>query len=155
MKLNRSYIYFMLAWLGLPGPTLAQEPIVYNTQESYEQVKENLEFAITNQGLLISGVLKVAYMLDNTRKDLGYESVLLQGDSFYFCSAQHTYAMIAADPRNIVNCPFSVAVYVTLDEPDVVYVAYRPPQILGPNGEQATSDLAKLLDTIARNTVEE
>jgi len=147
-----AFSWFLLSW---PGMARSQDAVVYSTQENYEQVKENLEFAIINQGLLIRGVMKIGEMLDNTRNDLGYERVLLQGHAFDFCSAQHTYAMIAVDPRNIVNCPFSVAVYVTLEQPDIVYVAYRIPRFLGAGSEQTAAALAAMLDTIARDAVAE
>ena len=149
--------FLCLGLLGILGFVQAQDEqsqaVVYSTQQSYEQVKENLEFAITNQGLLIRGIMKIGEMLDNTRQDLGYEPVLLQGDAFDFCSALHTYAMIATDPRNIVNCPFTVVAYVTLEQPDTVYVAYRVPQLLGDESGQVRADIAKLLETIARDTV--
>ena len=159
MKNRRNGIYrgacIIFGWLLWLTAAYGQEPVVYSTQEPYEQVKENLEFAITNQGLLIRGIMKIGEMLDNTRKDLGYEPVLLRGDAFDFCSAQHTYAMIAADPRNIVNCPFTIVVYVTLEQPELVYLAYRVPQLLGPNGAQVSAAIAEMLDTIARDTIAE
>ena len=153
----RLILLLVLSLLGMPESAQAQEDhqqtVVYSTQQSYEQVKENLEFAITNQGLLIRGIMKIGEMLDNTRKDLGYKPVLRYGDAFDFCSAQHTYAMIAADPRNIVNCPFTVVVYATLEQPDTVYVAYRIPQLQGDESGQVRADIAALLDTIARDAV--
>jgi len=128
--------------------------VTYSVVEDYSWVRQNLEAAITNQGLVISGVLHIADMLTRTGPDLGYQDdVYLQGESLEFCSADITQKMTRLDPRNIGICPFTVAVYVTAAEPERVYVAYRRSRLLGA-ASQIEQSADELLDTIAREAVE-
>lgn len=150
-KLLVGLLGIALVWLIPIGH--AQQAVVYSTTEDYEQIKENLEFAITNQGLLIRGVMHIGTMLDNTRKDLGYDPVLLHGDAFEFCSAKFAYQMIKADPRNIVVCPFTVSVYVTLEQPQHTHIAYQVPGLYGENAAQISADIGALLDAIAQDAI--
>ena len=98
--------------------------------------------------------MHIGDMLARTGKDLGHATVYLSAESLTFCSADLSYRMMAADPRNIAACPYVLVVYVTAAEPEKVYVAYRKPRLLG-DAATVESDIAQLLDTIAREAVAE
>ena len=118
--------------------------------EDFAQALENLEFAVTGQGLVINNTMHIGEMLARTGEDLGHEPVFGQAESVAFCSAQLTYRMLRADPRNITVCPYTISVYTTAAEPDRIYLAYRSPALLGEGAEAVEADIAELLDTIAR-----
>lgn len=42
-----------------------------------------------------------------------------------FCSATASRAMAEADPRNLVYCPYTIAIYTLPGKPGVVYLAHR------------------------------
>ena len=142
----------------LAGPLSAdpgKEPVVtYPASGTFDEVVENVKWAITGRGLLVSGTLHVQDMLERTGKDLGFpDPVYLQAESVEFCSAMMSQQMVAVDPRNLVICPFTVAVYVLASEPEQVYVAYRRQDLAGDSAEvvEAVTDM---LDGIAREAAE-
>ena len=128
--------------------------VVYPAASSFDEVIDNVKFAIINRGMLVSGTLHVSDMLNRTGKDLGFPTnVYRKAQSIEFCSALMSHRMIAADPRNLVICPFTVAVYETTDEPAKVYVAYHR-QVLAGNAEEAARAVNRMLDGIAREAAE-
>jgi hypothetical protein len=57
-----------------------------------------------------------------------------------------------ADPQNVAQCPYSMVVYATAQEPEKVHVSYRRPW--RPDGSAASKaaleEVERLLDGIAR-----
>lgn len=108
--------------------------------------------ALENRGLTINNTAHVGEMLDRTGKDIGRERRIYgHADVLEFCSAALSRATMEADPRNIVFCPYAIAVYTVPQSPDIVYVSYRPPIALGSGRSiQALRDVEKLLaDVVA------
>ncbi len=59
-----------------------------------------------------------------------------------------------ADPRNIVFCPYSIAVYTLPGEPGKVYLAYRKPLATGSaQSMKALREVGKLLEGIMRDAL--
>ena len=154
----------ILAALLLAAATncLASEPItpddapivVYKTDGGYEDLKENLEMAITDRGMVISNVLHISEMLDRTAADTGLDKKLyVNAESFEFCSIAMSYRMSSAHPANMATCPLTISIYVTPDDPGNVYLAYRRPRFLGAAAE-AEAALTTLLDEITRESLE-
>ncbi len=137
----------------LPGAAQASPVVVYESPYDYETTRENLELALLDQGLSVSGTLHVSDMLARTGKDLGFpEQVYVKAESLEFCSALMSQRMTALDPANLVICPFTIALYVRADEPKQVYVAFRRQFMLDPDGEVARA-VFDLLDTIVREAI--
>jgi hypothetical protein len=149
----------LLITLSLTGHALANGSsgspmVVYESALDYDFTKQNIELAITGRGLIVSGTLHVADMLDRTAEDLNLGGdVYAQAESLEFCSAYLSHRMIAVDPTNLTICPFTVALYVLKSEPDTVYVAYRRPVIAG-EGAAVEQEIIDLLDGIAREATE-
>ena len=142
-------------WSWADAPSRAVPSIMtYQTDDIFESVKEDVESAILDRGMVIGRVLHAREMLDRTGPDLGFpRSVYLQAVSLEFCSASISHRMIAVDPVNIVVCPFTIAVYVTADDPGNVFVSFRRPQPVGDDSGIAF-DIFSLLDGIAREAIE-
>lgn len=127
---------------------------VYKTEGDLQVVKEDIEFAITGRGLLVSGTLHISDMLNRTAKDLGYtQPVYKKAESVEFCSAYISHLIVSTHPANAVVCPFTIAVYVLESEPDSVYVAYQKPHLAG-DADEATKEVMELLDGIVREVVD-
>ena len=144
-----------LLWATVPwaaGDDADSFMVRYAVESDFESVADNLRLAITNQGLVINSESHIDEMLDRTGEDLGLGGKIYEhAAAFEFCSATYSRNMMAADPHNIVFCPFVVSVYSTPAEPDTVYIAYRKPQ-RGTGSEEsnaALAQVAELLDTIA------
>jgi uncharacterized protein (DUF302 family) len=143
---------FLTLWSAM---VRAEDAVVtYPANGSFEDVLQALKMAVTNRGLLVSGTLHVQDMLARTGKDLGFpDPTYLKAESVEFCSAQMSHRMIAADPRNLVICPFTIAVYVRADEPDQVYLGYRQIYLAG-DADEETKAVLELVDDIAQEASE-
>ena len=95
---------------------------------SYAASREALVDAIEAQGLLAGPISHFGEMLARTGPDLG-KAKPIYGDAevIQFCSAVAAWQMVEEDPRNIVNCPLSIAIYTLAGQPATVYLAYRAP----------------------------
>ena len=142
-------------WAWAEAPARAVPSIMtYQTNDIFESVKENVESAIIDRGMVIGRTLHAREMLDRTGPDLGFpRSVYLEAVALEFCNASISHRMIAVDPVNIVVCPFTIAVYVRADDPGNVFVAFRRPEPVGDDSGIA-SDIFSLLDGIAREAIE-
>ncbi|MDJ0872420.1 MAG: DUF302 domain-containing protein [Gammaproteobacteria bacterium] len=128
--------------------------VVYPADSDFEDVIENIKMAVEDRGMLVSGTLHVQDMLTRTAKDLGFDkNIYLHAESVEFCSAVMSHQMVAADPRNLVICPFTIAAYELAAEPGRVYIAYRK-QFLAGDADEATSAVIRMLDEIAREAAE-
>lgn len=127
---------------------------VYKTQGVFNDIKEDLELAIADRGLQVSGTLHISDMLQRTGKDLGYpKSVYSKAESIEFCSASVSHLMVSTHPANAVICPFTIAVYILSDEPETIYIAYRKPYLAG-KADQALRTILELMHGIVRDVIE-
>lgn len=136
-----------------PSAAAAQAPgfRIYTVQRDYAVVREDLEIAIANQGLVVDHISHIADMLERTGRDLGHtQQLYAKAETFLFCSASLSREMMAADPRNIVFCPYAIALYTLPKDARTVHIAYRIPRPLDGKGDAVLAKVEKLLDTIAR-----
>ena len=93
---------------------------------TFADVKDDVVAAIGKRGLVVNYVAHVGDMLERTGRDLGKtKRVYDQAEVIEFCSATVSRAMMEADPRHLVYCPYTIAVYTLPGKPGVVYVAHR------------------------------
>ncbi len=147
----------LMLWMGcaLAGGEPAADALpvkIHSSEESFEDVVENVKMAIIERGMLVSGTLHVSDMLNRTAPDLGFSAVFTHAESVEFCSALISHKMAQAAPENIVICPFTIAVYVRADEPNQVYVAYRRPQLAG-EAKEAVRAILEMLDGIVQDSL--
>jgi uncharacterized protein (DUF302 family) len=88
--------------------------------------------AVENRGLVLNYTARIGAMLERTGKDIG-ATAKVYGDAelLEFCSARASRDTMEADPRNIVFCPYSIAVYTLPKDGNTVYVGYRRPAAFG------------------------
>ena len=113
------------AW-GNTALAAGADVVVHSTKGQFKEVKERLLHAIENRGLVLNYTARIGAMLDRTGKDIGAARQLF-GDAelLEFCSARVSRDTMEADPRNIVYCPYGIAVYTLPKEPGRVHLAYR------------------------------
>jgi uncharacterized protein (DUF302 family) len=114
--------------------------VVRQTKGEFQEVKERVLLAIENRGLVLNYTARIGAMLERTGKDMG-AARRIYGDAemLEFCSARLSRDMMEADPRNIVFCPYSIAIYTLPKEKNTVYIAYRRPGETG--SEQSVKSL--------------
>ncbi|MGA1562327.1 MAG: DUF302 domain-containing protein, partial [Gammaproteobacteria bacterium] len=106
----------LVASLGLflPLSTAQAEDVrgLIEVEGEYKEIREMLNVAIADQGLVIAHVSNVGEMLERTGKDLGAtREPFVKAEVVEFCSASFSRKLMEADPRNLLFCPFSVAIY--------------------------------------------
>jgi uncharacterized protein (DUF302 family) len=115
-------LWWQYAGAAMPGVTIQA------LTADYEDVKERVVMAIENRGLVIDHTANVGTMLERTGKDIGRDRrIYLKAEVIEFCSAGISRTTMEADPRNLVFCPYAIALYVLPAEPDKVYLLYRKP----------------------------
>jgi uncharacterized protein (DUF302 family) len=130
------------------GAALAEEPITYTVEQSFDDVMFGLENAILDEGLVIDSVSHVGEMLERTRADVGSDVILYtRADVTSFCSAALSRKMMEADPMNIQFCPYDIFVMQQPDSPDQTTIGYRG----FPEGPM--KEVEALLDRVARSAV--
>lgn len=144
--------------VGGLSPAIAAEPghlRLYTTKGSFDTVKEDLEIAITNRGLVIDHTSHIGAMLERTGKDLGTtKPVYGNAGSMQFCSASVSRRSMEADPANIVFCPYVIVYYTLHDDPKTVYVGYRRPVPAGSKASRAAiKEIEILLDGIVKEAL--
>lgn len=98
----------------------------------FDDVRERVVMALENRGLVLSYTARVGDMLERTGRDLGNDKAIYgKAEVLEFCSAAISRETMAADPRNIVFCPYAIAVYTLPQAPRKVYLAYRVPAASG------------------------
>ena len=118
-------ILTLAAWASTSFAASA-EAVVRSTKGEFKEVKERVLQAIENRGLVLNYTARIGAMLERTGKDIGTaRRIYRDAEMLEFCSARASRDTMEADPRNIVFCPYSIAVYTLPKEKDRVYVAYR------------------------------
>ncbi len=128
----------------------------YSVDGKFEDVRDDLELAITGRGIKINNVAHIGNMLERTGKDLGAaKQVFADAESFEFCSATVSRQTMEADPHNIVFCPYVISVYVLPDQPGRVHLSFRRPLIVGSDASKASLQAVEnLLDEIVREVAQ-
>lgn len=154
--LRNSWAALML-FAGLIHVALAADDhmVVFTKAGSFDEVRDAVEMAITDRGMVVNNVAHVGEMLERTGKELGAtKHIFLKAEVLEFCSAVVSRKMMEADPDNIVFCPYVISVYVMPEKPNEVRVAYRKPQITGsPASQQALKAVDELLLDIVKEAL--
>ena len=139
MKARWIPIIITLLALGHAAAAAGSEVVVRSAKGSYAEVKERVLHAIENRGLVLNYTARIGAMLERTGKDIGAaQRVYGDAEMLEFCSARVSRDAMQADPRNIVFCPYGIAIYTLPKEPGKVYLAYRR-QGAGASGASAKS----------------
>jgi len=151
--IRRSICVLIVIIATLPAPGRAAESgmVVRDVKGSFSDIKERVLFALEIRGLVLNYTAHVGTMLERTGRDIGRpRAIYREAQVLEFCSAVVSRGTMEADPRNIVFCPYSIAIYTLPEAPGKVYVAYRKPPAAGSSrSAKALGAVGKLLDEIA------
>ena len=139
--------------LGLIAPLQADDDIkVITAKASFADVKQDLEDAIVNRGLVIDYNAKIGDMLERTGKDVGSTKKIYNGaETVQFCSAVLSRKTMEADPANIAFCPYVIFYYERADQPGTVHIGFRELDDDGSDAsEKAKEAVNKLLEEIIK-----
>ncbi|MCB1752933.1 MAG: DUF302 domain-containing protein [Gammaproteobacteria bacterium] len=128
--------------------------VVYETTEPFDDIKSDIELAITGRGMLVTNTLHISEMLNRTAADTGLETRLYENaEALEFCSIMMSYRMSKAHPANMATCPLTLSIYRKAGDENHTYIAYRRPAMLGDAGSVA-ADLTKMIDDIVQEALE-
>jgi len=118
----------------------------YKVPGTYEDVRVDLEYAITGRGIKINGVSHISEMLTRTGKDIGRtKKIYGHAEAIEFCSATLSRDMMEADPTNIIFCPYIIYIYSLKEDKNSVYLGYR--KISGLNTKASKKAAAAIIKT--------
>lgn len=152
------YLTMIFLILGLNSQLIAAEARdnymrMYVVDSSFENVRDDLELAITGRGIKINTVSHIGAMLSRTGKDVGASKKIFEhAQAFEFCSATVSRATMEADPHNIVFCPYVIAVYSLAGEKDRTYLSFRRPTLVG---NKASKESLQKVEELMKSIVEE
>lgn len=127
---------------------------VFSTEGSFEDAKDDLLEAITSNGLVISYTSHAKTMLDNTAEVSSVKgSVYSDAEILLFCKADLSHKLVAGNPHNIVLCPYSIAIYVLIDEPERVYLSFPSVQASDEKIKALTKPIEDLLISIIEEVI--
>lgn len=128
---------------------------LYTSKRGFDTVKEDLEIAITNHGLVLDHTSHISAMLERTGKDIGSDKTIYgKAESLQFCSASVSRRSMEADPSNIIFCPYIIVIYTLPQDPKLVYVGYRRPIPVGSEASRASiKAIEDLLDGIVKEAL--
>lgn len=110
-------------------PIITSPAWVFETEGSFEDVKEELLLAIEARGLVISFTSHSAKMFARTAASVGQKKrIYKNGETVFFCKADLSHKMVAADPHALIFCPYSIATYELVANPGKIYLSFTPPQ---------------------------
>jgi uncharacterized protein (DUF302 family) len=123
---------------------------LYTVEGKFEDIRMDIEMAITDRGMVINNVSHIGNMLARTGKDLGAgKQVFQKAEALEFCSSTVSRRMMETDPHNIVFCPYIIAIYTLPAESNKVYVAFRRPLPVGSaESQQSLVAVEQLLEEI-------
>ena len=131
-QLARAVAALVLLCGAMVAGAQGAEVAIHTTKGSFADVKERVLLAIENRGLVLNYTARIGAMLERTGKDIGAASRIYgEAEMLEFCSARASRDTMEADPRNIVFCPYSIAVYTLPEDKGTVYVGYRRPPAFG------------------------
>ncbi len=158
-RLRHFILVFSFALALCPAPAFTEAtglPFkLYTIKGDFDTVREDIEIAIANRGLVVDHTSHIADMLERTGKDIGAtKKIFGKALSLQFCSAAISRRMMEADPRNIIFCPYIVILYTLPANPKTVYAGYRRPPIVGTAESKASLKAVEaMLDGIVREAL--
>lgn len=133
-------LWILLLFCLLPNPVLAEKidaqfkllktgaAWVYSVQSEFDDVKDSLVEVIESRGMVISYISHAESMLARTASTIGGKVVYSDAEVLLFCKANLAHRLVAANPHNLILCPYAMSVYALADEPSWIYVGIRVPQ---------------------------
>ncbi|MCP4934268.1 MAG: DUF302 domain-containing protein [bacterium] len=124
-------------------------PFVTKTVEGeFSEVYAGLKDVIIGKGINIAHTLGASEMLNRTAPAFNIKkNVFINAETVEFCSAKISHKLAAANPENIVLCPFTISVYVLTDDPKNVHLTYRIP-VANKESEKIVGEIIKLVKDI-------
>lgn len=101
---------------------------VYSVEAEFDDVKDSLVEAIESRGMVMSYISHAKAMLSRTAVTIGGAAVYSDAEVLLFCKANLAHKLVAANPHNLILCPYAIAVYGLLEEPARIYVSIRHPE---------------------------
>jgi uncharacterized protein (DUF302 family) len=127
-------------------PVCAEGGVVRQVVEGsdFHSAREALYEVIEAEGLVVGNALPFAQML--ARTGAGQANPYREAEIIQFCSASLARQMVGEDAGQIVFCPLAIALYVTVENPSHVVMAYRAPGEESPAKVQAATLLGRLVE---------
>jgi len=147
-------VIFLSACSQQPETHSSTDPVsfvkIYTTESSFDDAKDDLLMAIEGHGLVVSYTSHAQEMLDRTADVAGVTTpVYDRAEIILFCKADLSHKLVAANPHNLVLCPYAIAIYALYQKPETVYLSFREPEA----SEATTKPIRQLLVDIIEEVI--
>ncbi|MBT3276401.1 hypothetical protein [Candidatus Thioglobus sp.] len=132
--------------------TLANTLVSSVTNNSYEDVRDNLVDAIEEKALNISKIYHASDMLNRTKDSISNaKEIYHQAEIIEFCSASISHQLVLANHLNISACPFKIALYTLSNNSKQTHLVYTKLKPLDQQSEAPTIKANKLIQSLIEN----
>ncbi len=153
-------IFAALAIVGTANAEKKRDFTIHHKDAPFEDVFQDLQDAVINQGLVIDYIGHVNEMLIRTADavlddtDDGEKTPYLNAKFILFCSAALTHQAVRANRHNLATCPYVIFAYQTHERPERTIVGYRNPEMGVPGPTRLVMEKVKqLLETVVAEAV--
>ena len=99
--------------------------ITYKVNANYDDTIFALLDEISNTGFILSYRANIGKNIKNTSKFFKQEPVFINANKIGFCKSSLTLEMMNENPRNMMFCPLSLAVYELNKKENKVVIIYQ------------------------------
>lgn len=156
MSIRTVILMIALMYSGLVAAVDESYRVTHRVKGDFEEVRENLEMAITNRGMVISYQSHVGKMLKRTAGAVGAAKlVYIRARVMLFCSAVLSREVMEADPDAVLFCPYKIALYELPEKPGEIILSYPKYSLTGSaRAKNALIKVEKLLHELVMEAIE-
>ena len=158
MKTSKYILTALVLAIGSIMPVVSMATDKIHTAEvtaDFDDVRIDIENAITNRGFVVDFHANVSEMLDRTAADVGSSvSVYRHAEFWQFCSSILSRKMVEANPVNVAYCPYVIFAYETIEQPGTVVIGFRPIDVEDDSSKAILGEINNQLIAIVKEAVE-
>jgi len=156
MNVRTVILMIALMYSGLVAAVDEPYRVTHRVKGDFDEIRENLEMAITNRGMLVSYKSHVGKMLIRTADAVGATKVIYtKAMVILFCSAALSREVMEADPDAVLFCPYKIALYELPEKPGEIILGYQRYSLTGSSkAKNALIKVEKLLEELMLEAAE-
>ncbi|MBC8493877.1 MAG: DUF302 domain-containing protein [Candidatus Thioglobus sp.] len=151
--MNSTFKHFLFITFILLIKTSSANTVINTAiNNPYKDVRSNLIDAIEEKALNISKIYHASDMLNRTKDSVqNAKNIYQKAEIIEFCSAKISHQLVSANHLNISACPFKIALYSLVDNPNKTHVVYTKLTPLDLKSAPPTTQANKLIQSLVES----
>lgn len=129
-----------------------KETLTYKIDANYEDTIFSLLDEISTSGFILSYRANIGKNIENTAKFFKKEALFKSANKIGFCKSSLTLEMMSENPRNIMFCPLSLAVYELKNSANQIVIIYQKAKVLRKK-DKVMLKVNKLIEQLIENSL--